>query len=358
MPPKKPKDIPDKKLKCFTRKDKEGKKYVNCQDKTKMKAPAKKAPAKKKLKVVPKKASAKASAKAPAKKAPAKKPSATPPKPPPANFNMLRPEIRRNVLEFSGVVKNKFLAEADRINYKWEGDGRINKDTQFTVLDQELKKLLGKDTEDLGMVFHSDWESIISKEAESQKDRFNKISNNGLSLGQTVYYRVMKNWNDRLNKILANRKAAKQKQSERNKKERREAKEEKEAELKKLGFDNKREFNNAKDVRDYMKFDKEFAKKFDELFKAAKKIDKVNDAFDNSTAKIKNYIIREMLDDIIPSSSSYNQLKEFLNRPNAIKALKVENTRLANNGKAFTGTGTDLFLYDLTGRGFRLDPGA
>lgn len=103
MPPKKPKDIPDKKLKCFTRTDKEGNKYVNCQDKTKMKAPAKKAPAKKapakapakkapakkKLKVVPKRASA--------KKAPPKKPSAT--------FDMLRPEIKKNILGFAGKEK-------------------------------------------------------------------------------------------------------------------------------------------------------------------------------------------------------------------------------------------------------------
>ena len=54
MPPK----IPKEKLKCFTRTTKEGNKYVNCQDKTKMKGakkePAKKAPVKRKINLVKK----------------------------------------------------------------------------------------------------------------------------------------------------------------------------------------------------------------------------------------------------------------------------------------------------------------
>ena len=164
MPPK----IPKEKLKCFTRTTKEGNKYVNCQDKTKMKgakkepakAPAKKAPVKRKINLVKK---AEPPKKAPVKRKinlvkkaepvaplqpvkqvtppPPPKPTPIKPSPPPANFNMLRPEIRKNILEYSGAVKNKFLAEADRINEKWEGDGRINKQTKYAVLDQELKKI-------------------------------------------------------------------------------------------------------------------------------------------------------------------------------------------------------------------------
>ena len=120
MPPK----IPKEKLKCFTRTTKEGNKYVNCQDKTKMKgakkepakAPAKKAPVKRKINVV-KKAEPVAPLQPVKQVTPPPPPKPTPikPSPPPANFNMLRPEIRRNVLEFSGAVKTKEAQKTDAI---------------------------------------------------------------------------------------------------------------------------------------------------------------------------------------------------------------------------------------------------
>jgi|TARA_R110000822_G_scaffold68243_1_gene165977 hypothetical protein len=171
--------IPKDKLKCFTRTNKTGAKYVNCKDKTKLKSPAKKKPVTKiKLnKKAPMKAPAKKkpvtkiklNKKAPAKKKPVTKINlikksqpvikvtppppkpapppalAAPPKPPPANFNMLRPEIRRNILEFSGAVKSKEAQTLDKILL-------LQKNSSPRIaLENTLKKEYGKTLAQFGI---------------------------------------------------------------------------------------------------------------------------------------------------------------------------------------------------------------
>jgi len=127
--------------KCFTKKNKTGGSYTTCVDKKGdqlrekdvkpkkkklvLKEPAKAAPKKKKLvlkepaKAAPKK---KLVLKEPAKAAPLQNVSAhmsalsaSAPTAPPANYNMLRPEIRKNILQFAGnpkkVIEEKILVD-------------------------------------------------------------------------------------------------------------------------------------------------------------------------------------------------------------------------------------------------------
>lgn len=149
MPPKK------SDVKCFDKTSTAGKKYTTCMDsktgKQLRKAPAKpaakKAPAKKKLKIVPKGTFAKA--KAEAKKPAAKKPAAKKPKSPLRGGVGLRPEISKLVQDFArptGMVSNlmekivKAKGSLDRKARLLDKYNNIYNKQQPFLFPRELKK--------------------------------------------------------------------------------------------------------------------------------------------------------------------------------------------------------------------------
>jgi len=230
--------------------------------------------------------------KTPAKKKPMK----------PANFNMLRPEIRKNILSMAGNPK-KILEE------KIEDD-KLAKDIKIRAIDGILERDFDTSLDKL---------DIVGSYRGLHEEMYNILPRLEKGLGIDKYMRFLPKLLARLESIMKRRKEIQAKERQRVKEVRKPDKDAEDARKASLGDDDVREFEKTADIRAYLKWDKEFAKKLDRVvkrdFEASLKDGKsgwANIYFDGKKVKAKNRYISELEDKAFPRKASYNDMKKKL----------------------------------------------
>jgi len=313
------------KLKCYTRTANDGHKYVSCDDKSKVK-PKKKNPkdvatdamnAIKKVKNMSGNVKLKKQfierVNAVIDENPTPNTTAKP-KPKPANYDMLRPEIRKKIYSYSGnpkkVIEEKILA----IN--------LNKDIKTRVINSVLNDLSKGSLSELNI------NTTVPMYNENMRRKMKTlgkgfaVSNSaalrieyilddvGEALGIDDYMTFLSKVEERLEGVVKQRKQRQAKERAEAVKIRKERKEQEKSEKGAVGDDDEREFYTTQSIRDYLKWDKVFAKRVTAIAKSGLENEYVRNRFDNSLVKVKNFVISELKGSIFPSRGSYNEVKE------------------------------------------------
>jgi len=245
------------------------------------------------------------------------------PKPKPANFDMLRPEIRKNILAFAGNPKKVIEEKIIDIN--------LNKGIKTRVIESVLKDMNKGSLKELNIststqIYNADMRRKMKALGKgfavggsNERDVYEILDDVEEALGIDEYMRFLPEVEKRLDGVVINRKKRQAREREQEKKIKLERKKQEQAEKDALGDDDFRRYSTAADVRDYMKWDKAFAKKVTEIAKSGMKERFISPRFDNSLTKVKNFVINELRKSVIfdggrDVGGSYNEVKERIVR--------------------------------------------
>ena len=241
------------------------------------------------------------------------------PKPKPANFDMLRPEIRKNILAFAGNPKKVIEEKIIDIN--------LNKGIKTRVIESVLKDMNKGSLKELNIststqIYNADMRRKMKALGKgfavggsNERDVYEILDDVEEALGIDEYMRFLPEVEKRLDGVVINRKKRQARERAEAAKIRKEQKAAADAEAGALGDDDEREFDTIKSVRDYLKWDKDFAKKVTEMAKEGLKKD--GNRFDNSLVKVKNFLLNELYRVVFRYDGgrhSYNEMKDIINR--------------------------------------------
>jgi len=244
--------------------------------------------------------------------------SASAPTAPPANYNMLRPEIRKNILQFAGnpkkVIEEKILVD---INLRKEIKTRVIN----SVLEDMNKSLKELNINTSTPIYNADMRRKMKALGKgfavggsNSRDIYEILDDVERALGIDEYMRFLPKVEERLEGVVKQRKQRQARERAEAGKIKKQQKAEADAEAAALGDDDKREFDTIKSVRDYLKWDKNFAKKVNEMAKVG--LEKDGNRFDNSLVKVKNFLLNELYRVVFSSEGgrhSYNEMKALIN---------------------------------------------
>lgn len=245
------------------------------------------------------------------------------PKPKPANFDMLRPEIRKNILAFAGNPKKVIEEKIIDIN--------LNKGIKTRVIESVLKDMNKGSLKELNIststqIYNADMRRKMKALGKgfavggsNPREIYEILDDVEEALGIDEYMRFLPKVEERLDGVVISRKKRQAREREQEKKIKLERKKQEQAEKDALGDDDFRRYSTAADVRDYMKWDKAFAKKVTEIAKSGMKERFISPRFDNSLTKVKNFVINELRKSVIfdggrDVGGSYNEVKERIVR--------------------------------------------
>ena len=241
------------------------------------------------------------------------------PKPKPANYDMLRPEIRKNILAFAGnpkkVIEGKILVDIN-----------LSKDIKTRVINSVLEGM-NKSLKELNIktstpIYNADMRRKMKALGKgfavggsNSRDTYEILDDVESALGIDEYMRFLPKVEKRLEAVVKQRKQRQAREREEAAKIKKQQKAEADAEAAAMGDDDKRDFDTIKSVRDYLKWDKDFAKKVTEIAKEGLKNKQIGYRFDNSLVKVKNFLIQELRRDIFnyDGKVSYNNMKKRIN---------------------------------------------
>jgi len=236
---------------------------------------------------------------------------------PPANYNMLRPEIRKNILQFAGnpkkVIEEKILVDIN-----------LRKDIKTRVINSVLEDM-NKSLKELNIntstpIYNADMRRKMKALGKgfavggsNSRDIYEILDDVETALGIDEYMRFLPKVEERLEGVVKQRKQRQARERAEAAKIKKQQKAEADAEAAALGDDDKREFDTIKSVRDYLKWDKDFAKKVNEMAKVG--LEKDGNRFDNSLVKVKNFLLNELYRVVFSDGSrhSYNEMKALIN---------------------------------------------
>jgi len=239
------------------------------------------------------------------------------PKPKPANYDMLRPEIRKNILEFAGNPK-KLIEEKILV------DINLRKDIKTRVINSVLEDM-NKSLKELNIntttpIYNADMRRKMKALGKgfavggsNSRDIYEILDDVESALGIDEYMRFLPKVEERLEGVVKQRKQRQARERAEAAKIKKQQKAEADAEAAAVGDDDKREFDTTKSIRDYLKWDKDFAKKVTEMAKVG--LEKDGYRFDKSLVKVKNFLLNELRRDYFnyDGKVSYNEMKKRIN---------------------------------------------
>jgi hypothetical protein len=274
------------------------------------------------------------------------KKEAAKPKPKPANYDMLRPEIRKNILEFAGNPK-KLIEEKILV------DINLRKDIKTRVINSVLEDM-NKSLKELNIntttpIYNADMRRKMKALGKgfavggsNSRDIYEILDDVESALGIDEYMRFLPKVEDRLEGVVKQRKQRQAREREEAAKIKKEQKAEADAEKAAMGDDDKREYYTAQSVRDYLKWDKELGKRVTEIAKSGLKNKNISDRYDNSLVKIKNKIINQFREEFFPRyPASYNEVKKRIE--------KIAYPELLVNEPKWNEPNGELRIYRLRG---------
>tara|TARA_R110000803_G_C11863225_1_gene307444 strand:- start:13 stop:777 length:765 start_codon:yes stop_codon:yes gene_type:complete len=232
---------------------------------------------------------------------------------------MLRPEIRKNILAFAGnpkkVIEEKILVDIN-----------LRKDIKTRVINSVLEDM-NKSLKELNIktstpIYNADMRRKMKALGKgfavggsNSRDIYEILDDVESALGIDEYMRFLPKVEERLEGVVKQRKQRQAREREEAAKIKKQQKAEADAEAAAMGDDDNREFDTTKSVRDYLKWDKDFAKKVTEIAKEGLKNKQIGYRFDNSLVKVKNFLIEELRRDIFnyDGKVSYNKMKKRIN---------------------------------------------